>query len=248
MYTLQIPEFAEALRQEVCDANSPCNECCAILTSPECRNHLGLNNLPVNPIPNCECHDVCVQEVTMISATEVHQTLPYPPIGLCRLGPDITLPPLVPNQVGFVFASCAGETLGPNCCSAINTIHLLIVLTAVGNSVVAVPLTLNLTLSNFYDFPTCAGPLDCTTVARRMREIDGSCKIIQLRAIVNATADAILVDGKVIDKLWKHQNLWFVGIRPYDLTDDQRTNQGFVSITVDSAFTNLNHAINPCGS
>ncbi|HWQ61355.1 MAG TPA: hypothetical protein VN521_03530 [Negativicutes bacterium] len=250
MYTLQIPEFAAALRQELaCDANSPCNECCAILNDPNCRINFGLDivpNGPNNPIPNCECHDVCVQEVTMIASTEICQRLPYPPLGICRLGPGVTLPPITPGQIGLVYVICAGETLGPNCCSAVNSIQLLIILTAVGGSVVALPVTINVTLANFFDFPTCA-PLDCTTVARRMKEIDGSCKIIQLKAVVNATADAILLTGKIVDKLWKHENLWFVGVRPYGLNDAQRT-QGFISITVDSEFTNFNHAINPCTS
>lgn len=245
-YELQIPDFAAALRQLPCDINSPCNECCDIITDPNCRLNFGLDtpNGPNNPIPNCTCHDVCVQEVTMIAATEIHRTLPYPPLGICRLGPGVNLPPILPNQVGLVYVVCAGETLGPNCCSAVNNIQLLIILTSTAGSVVALPVTINVTLSNFFDFPTCA-PLTCTQVAQRMKEIDGSCKIIQLRAVVNAAGDAILLDGKLIDKLWQHQNLWFTGLRPYDLSEAQR-NQGFISITVDNVFTNLNHAINPC--
>jgi hypothetical protein len=249
MYTLQVPEFAAALRhpQLACDLNTPCNECCAIASDPNCRINFGLDivpNGPNNPIPNCECHDVCVQEVTMIASSEICVALPYPPIGVCRLGPGVTLPPITPGQIGLVYVVCAGETLGADCCSAINSIQILIILTTLTGSVVALPVTLNVTLANFFDFPTCA-PLTCNQVATRMKEIDGSCKIIQLRAVVNGTGTAVFLSGKIIDKLWKHENLWFVGIRPYDLNAAQR-NLGFISITVDNVFTNLNHAIDPC--
>lgn len=246
-YKLEIPDFAAAWRQGIaCDINSGCNDCCEIASDPNCRLNFGLDtpNGPNNPIANCVCHDVCVQEVTMISSQEVHATIPYPPVGRCRLGPGVTLPAIIPGAVANLFVTCAGEALGATCTSVCNTIGLLAIVPTLTGTVIALPLQITLTFSTFFDFPTCA-PLTPTQVATRMKEIDGSCKIIQLRAVVNATGDAILIDGKVVDKLWQHQNLWFVGVRPFDLNDAER-NLGFISITVDNVFTNCLQQINPC--
>ncbi len=246
-YRLEIPDFATAWRQEIpCDVNTSCNECCIVASDPNCRLNFGLDtpNGPNNPIANCACHDVCVQEVTMIASQEVHATIPYPPVGRCRLGPGVTLPAIRPNAPVALYVTCAGEALGVDCASICNTIGLTTIVPTVTGSVIALPLQLTLTFSTFFDFPTCA-QLTPLQVATRMKEIDGSCKIIQLNAVVNGAGDAILINGKVVDKLWQHQNLWFVGIRPYDLNAAER-NLGFISITVDTTFTNCLQQINPC--
>jgi hypothetical protein len=183
-----------------------------------------------------------VQEVTMIAAAEVCQTIPYPPLGPCRLG--LSLPLLAPNQQCSLFVTCADEALGSDCVSVVNTIGLLIVCTSETGAVVVVPSTLTVTSGTFYDFPSCAR-LFFSEVRRRLQEIDGSCKIIQLKAAINADGSAILVGGKVVDKLWKHENLWFEGLRPYGLNQADR-NEGFISITVNSTFNDRNHALGFC--
>lgn len=227
--------------------DSPCEtsvECLLVASDSNCRLDLGLDtpNGPNNPIPASACHDVCVQEVTMTAAAEVRQTIPYPPLGPCRLG--LSLPLLAPDQQCSLFVICADEALGSDCGSVVNTIGLLIVCTSESGAVVVVPSTLTVTYRTFYDFPSCAR-LFFSEVQRRLQEIDGSCKIIQLKAAINADGSAILVDGKVIDKLWKHENLWFDGLRPYDLDQAQR-DQGFTSITVSRLFTSGNQGIYPC--
>lgn len=226
--------------------NSTPSGCAFIINDPDSRLKFGLDTPsgPDNPVPDSVCHDICVRDVTMIASTEVHESLPYPPIGLCRLGPSTSLPPLVPNQQCGLFVTCVDALLGLDCASATNTIGLMIICVTASGSVVAVPLSLTVTFSTFFDFPSSA-QLYISELRRRLREIDGSCKLIQLKATVNAAADAILIDGKVVDKLWKHENLWFTGLRPYGLAQEQR-DQGFISITVDSVFTNCNQAITPC--
>lgn len=223
-----------------------CNECSEKVNDPTCRLNFGLVTPygPNNPIPDCLCYDVCVQNVSMIAFAEVHRNISYLPIGQCRLGPNINLPQLVPDQTARLYVTCASEVLGPDCASVINTIALLVICVSTTGTAVAVPCTLSITCNDFYDFPSCA-KFYPSEVQRKMKEIDGSCLIIQLKATVNSTGDVILIDGKIIDKLWKHENLWLTGLKPYGLTDDQR-NSGYSSITVKSIFQNNNHSLEPC--
>ena len=80
-----------------------------------------------------------------------------------------------------------------------------------------------------------------------LADIDGSCLVIQLvaQAVAFGTTTQIVISGKIIDKLWKHENLWITGIRPYDLNAAQR-NEGFVSFTIADIFNN-SHKIGDCG-
>ena len=222
------------------------SECALLVSDPDSRISLGLDTPggPNNPIPDCLCYDVCVRKVTMIASAEVHQSILYSPIAQCRLGPDANLPLLVPDQIAEIYVTCAGEVLASDCVSVINTIKLLAICISTIGTAVIVPFTLTLTHNTFFDFPSCT-KLDSDEVGKRMKEIDGSCKIIQLKATVNNAGDAILIDGKIIDKLWKHENLHLEGLKPYGLTDAQR-NSGYSSITIRSIFQDFNHALRPC--
>lgn len=224
-FNLEVPEFASLFRAP-CDPNGVCNDCCNLFSTLGA--NLGVLNTPVNPTPNCVCHDVCVEDVTLICATPITRTLDYPPVGRCRLG-GVSLPALSPSTPCNVFVSCADEALGPTCSSVIVTLGLLIVC---GN--VVVPTCFSVTCNTFIDFPTGTA-VSGTTLRDRIKEIDGSCLTIQVNAVTNADGSQIIISGKIIDKLWKHENLWIQGIRPYDLSDVERAN-GFISITVKQDF------------
>ena len=235
VFQLEVPEFASLLRQ--CDPNGICNECCDLLSS--CAANLGILNTPVNPTPECVCHDICVEEVTLICAKPVNCTIPYPPIGRCRLG-NVPLPPLPNNTICNVFVTCADEVLDAGCQSVSATIGLLIVC-----GTVVVPTCFTIQCNTFTSVPDCTA-VTGLALQQQIKEIDGSCLVIQVRAVTNADGTAIILTGKVIEKLWKHQNLMVVGLRPYDLNDAERAD-GFISITVSNEFNAL-HKISPCSS
>jgi len=236
-YQLEVPEFASLLRAP-CDPNGICNECCNLFGTFAA--NYGILNTPVNPTPNCVCHDICVEEVTMICAQPINRAVSYPPFGPCRLG-GVNLPVLPNNATCNVFVSCAQEALNAGCQSITITVGLYIVC-----GTVVVPTCFTVTCDTFFDFPSGVA-VSGSDLQQRLREIDGSCIVIQLNARTNATGDQIQITGKIIDKLWKHENLWVTGIRPYDLSPGDRTANGFISLTIKEEF-DPPHAIPACNN
>lgn len=230
-FRLEVPEFASLLRQTPCDPNGTCNDCCNIFAS--CGANLGVLNIPVNATPECTCHDICVEEVTLICATPITRILPYPPVGPCRLG-CLELPSLTPNSTCNVFISCAEETL-VNCNTPNPSVSITVGLLIVCENVV-LPTCFTVSCNTFIDFATCTA-ITGLALCDRLREIDGSCLTIQANARTNADGTQVIITGKIIDKLWKHENLLVTGLRPYDLSDVDRAN-GFISITVNQEFGN----------
>ena len=228
-----------------------CTEC--VLPIFTCAANFGLTCPPI-ALPTCECHDICVEEVRLIALAggtcEFTQCFNYPPIGPCRLGAGITLPIIDTTVQPRVFVVCAQEVLDPTTCQVINVqIQILILASTINSGNVLIPLGINVAFDTFYRFPDCSTVVTGTDLQNALTEIDGSCLVIQLRAdatpIGNAGTVQIVISGKIIDKLWKHENLWVTGIRPYDLTDAQR-NDGFVSFTIPDVFNNT-HTIGSCG-
>lgn len=225
---------------------------CAIPSS--CSANFGLTCPPFSTAA-CECHDICVEEVRLIGLAggncEFTQCFSYPPIGQCRLGAGITLPIIDTTVQPKVFVVCAQEVLDSTTCQVINVqIQLLVLAATINSGNVLIPLTINIAFDTFFPFPNCTTPITGTALQNALTEIDGSCLIIQLKA--NATPVGttgtvqITLSGKIIDKLWKHENLWITGLRPYGLTDAQR-NEGFVSFTIPDIFNNT-HTISACDS
>lgn len=244
----EIPDFcATHTRQE-----GACNDCLAIFEDPICANNFGLTCDPVNT-PTCTCHDICVEEVRLIGTTEGNcefvQCFNYPPIGPCRLGANIVLPIIDLNTPFKIFVVCAEEVLGTDC-QVINVkVRILILAATMTNGIpgsILLPLDIDASFDTFYRFPDCAEPVTGNDLQDALTEIDGSCLVIQLKAEAGIVGNVtqIVVRGKIIDKLWKHENLWVTGIRPYDLTDAQK-NDGFVSFTVEDVFKE-GHKIGNC--
>ena len=246
----EIPDFCATHTRQ----GGACNDCLAIFEDPNCVNHFGLSCDP-NNTATCTCHDICVQEVRLIGTTEGNceftQCFNYPPIGPCRLGSGITLPIIDINHPCKVFVVCAEETLDQPTCQTINaTVRILIFCHTMTNGVVGnilIPLDINVSFDTFYRFPECT-LVTGNDLQDALTDIDGSCLVIQLKAQARLVGNftQLVVSGKIIDKLWKHENLWVTGIRPYDLTAAQK-NDGFVSFTVEDVFKE-GHKIGNCAS
>lgn len=224
---------------------------CAIPNT--CAANFGITCPPISAT-TCECHDICVEEVRLIGlaggSCEFTQCFSYPPIGQCRLGAGITLPIIDTAVQPKVFVVCAQEVLDSTTCQVINVqIQLLVLAATINSGNVLIPLTINVAFDTFFPFPDCTTTITGSALQNALTEIDGSCLIIQLKANaapVGTTGTVqITLTGKIIDKLWKHENLWVTGIRPYGLNDAQR-NEGFVSFTIPDIFNNT-HTISACG-
>jgi len=241
----EIPDYcAHHKRQE------GCADCLDIFNDPNCAAAFGLtcerNNAAI-----CTCHDICVEEVRLIGTAsgncEFTQCFNFPPIGQCRLGAGVTLPIIDTTIPLKVFVVCAQEILGSDCQTINAQVRILILAQTTNGSPILLPLDITVSFDTFFRFPECTGPVTGNDLQNALTDIDGSCLVIQLRAqAVNyGSTTQIVISGKIIDKLWKNENLWVTGLRPYDLSDAQR-NDGFVSFTIHDIFNN-SHRIGDCG-
>jgi hypothetical protein len=242
----EIPGFcATDTRKEDCD------ECLDILKNPKCAAAFGLDFSPTHPVPPCTCHDICVEEVRLIGTISgergFNHCFNFPPIGPCRLGAGVTLPEIDTRKRLKVFVVSAQESLDGNC-QAINVkIRILILATTTTCNNILLPLDIDVCFDTFFRFPECEGPVTCDELQNALAEIDGSCLVIQLKAHAACVCGTtkISLSGKIIDKLWKNENLWITGIRPYELSEEQKR-EGFVSFTVHDVFNNA-HKMGDCG-
>jgi uncharacterized repeat protein (TIGR01451 family)/fimbrial isopeptide formation D2 family protein len=224
-----------------------CSECHFIIEDPEKRICFGLDspNGPNNPIPDCVCHDICTEEVRFISSANATACIAFPGVNPCRLG-GIQFPTLTPNNHCDVFVICAQEDITSHCTTITVRIGLLIV--CMTSNGVPVPFVTTVVLAfpdtSFIPFPDCTtGPLNAVQFQEALEIIDGSCTVIQLNATTDTTGTQINVAGKVIEKLWKHENLWVVGLRPYDLIPNDVAINGFVSFTISQPLQPINSCI-----
>ncbi|EAX48435.1 hypothetical protein TcarDRAFT_2385 [Thermosinus carboxydivorans Nor1] len=249
-YKLEVPAFA-SLRPDglLCDPLlGPCNECCAKSQNATCNIATGRTvpgNVPNHPETNCSCHDICVQEVTHLCTHVVNVDLPYPPVGRCRINlpPGVNFPTLTPNQVCQVVLTCAEEELASDCKSVNVEVGLMIICPS-GQGAVALPTCVRFTCdaSNTFSFATCTKVPDADAMKEIISKTDGSCIKVVLQANVNATGDKIELRGKIIDKLWRHENLWVMAVQPYPEIPN------FTQFTVKTEITTFNHNFGPCNS
>lgn len=245
----EVPNFSSLTRQEIEEPNDPCQDC--LNTFFTCGPNFGTTLIPVNPTPNCTCHDICVEEVRFIGVPINPPTacIAFPPIPTCRLS-GATLPTLAADTHPAVFVICADETITNNCTHITVRIGLLIIAqtTTPGLTVPFVTsITVDFPFNSFFPFPDCStGPLNQAQFIDEIERIDGSCTLIQLNATVDVTGTFITIAGKVIEKLWKHENLWIVGLRPFDLSPAEIAD-GFVSFTVSQELQPINSCTGfPC--
>ena len=229
-------------------ADPNCAECCAIFTDPARRTAFGYQ---VASAP-CECHDICVEDVRDICVERrtARQVVPCLSDGSagCRGGflPD------GPPQIQSWRVLCAEERLSPatGCDRIINDIEFEVVLRyASGVLAVITPRdTFDCFWFEFARFPSGVFYPNSTAGLNQFRNelaiIDGSCKVIIIEnvRIVTEGNDCILeVIYKVIDKLWKHENLLVSAIKPYPGVGEQQ------NLTVSQKFRQ-GHKIGPCNN
>lgn len=240
----EIPDFCNLTRQGPCDANCPCNDCLTLFN--DCGPNLGTTTNPVSKTPVCQCHDICTEEVVLIgNSGEFTKCIAYPPVGPCRvLCPgSFTFPALTVGDHCQVIVWCAEEQIDPGCQTITVKIGLVVICGNCQTSPIILPLpTFTRTFTTFFSFPECT-PVSGQALKDELTRIDGSCIVAQFNAIVTSP-NQITVTGKIIDKLWRAENLWVEGIRPFEL-NDQAVANGFTSFTIKGIF-NSNHQIGPC--
>jgi hypothetical protein len=222
-------------------------------TAPVCNANYNFGCLYPAGTESC-CHDICVEDVRLVAllpgnTCEFTECFAYPPIGRCRLPSDITLPFIDTATPPRVFVACAQETLDSASCQVINVVIEILVLarTTLGSSIL-IPLTLNATFDTFFAFPDCTTPISGAALQNELTKIDGSCLVVQLGASYRTVSGGvqIVITGRIIDKLWKHENLWIEARLPYTLSDTEIANN-WVSFTIPDIF-NHQHKLTPCGS
>ncbi|MDD3751994.1 MAG: hypothetical protein PHU60_08115, partial [Tissierellia bacterium] len=220
-----------------------CSECCAIFANDTLRAAFGYQIEETE----CVCHDICVQDVRdiCVELREFREIIPCNVNGGsgCRGGfsPD-GLP-----TVGSFRVDCAEECLNPPTCDRItNEVKFQVILDYDGTKAI-------MTFSDefecfwfeFAKFPSGVfypnDPLGqgLADFREELALIDGSCKVIifdrvEVVALPNGNCQ-LEIDYKVIDKLWKEENLLVSAIKPY----------GEDNITVKQEFMQ-GHQIGPC--
>ncbi|HBN83053.1 MAG TPA: hypothetical protein DDZ89_04355 [Clostridiales bacterium] len=226
--------------------NPNCGECCAIFTDPARRAAFGYQAESVT----CECHDICVEDVRDICVRQRTAThcVPCNPDGRagCRGG---FLPDGAPGIQSWRVL-CAEERLSPStgCDRIINELEFEVVLRyGTGTLAVVTPRdTFNCFWYEFARFPSGVHFQNNLAGLNQFRSelaaIDGSCKVIIIEnvRVVTIGNDCVLeIDYKVIDKLWKHENLLVSALKPYPGVGEVG------NITVSQEFEQ-GHRIVPC--
>ncbi|MGE4485391.1 MAG: hypothetical protein AB7C97_09820 [Oscillospiraceae bacterium] len=226
-----------------------CSECCNIFTNEAKRAAFGYQAASAS----CECHDICVEDVRDICVKEKTLThcVPCNPDGRagCRGG---FLPDGVPAVQSWRVL-CAEESLSPatGCDRITNKIEFEVVL-RYGSGTFAVVTPIDIFDCFWYEFARFPSGVFFTNNIAGLNQfrnelafIDGSCKVIIIESVTVATDgnDCVLsIDYKVIDKLWKHENLLISAIKPYP-----GVNEAGAAITVSQEFEQ-GHKIGPCNN
>ncbi len=171
-------------------------------------------------------HDICTKDVRDICVKET--TLAYcipcntDGIAGCRGGflPD------GPPTVQSYRLLCADENLSPTtgCDRIINNVEFEVVLRFGSTVVVVTPKdTITCMWYEFAKFPSGTFYPNNSTGLNQFRneltKIDGSCKVIvveNVRVGTNGNDCMLFIDYKIVDKLWKHENLLVLAVNPYE--------------------------------
>ena len=213
----------EALQAPPCATglNPNRGESSAIFSDPAKRAAFGYEAETVA----CVCHDICVEDVRDIGVKDrtLFHCVPCNTDGRagCRGG---FLPDGVPTIQSWRVL-CADEALSPatGCDRINNEVEFEVVLRYGSTLVVVTPRdTFSIMWHKFARFPSGVFYPNTTAGQNQFRNelalIDGSCKVVIIESVTVATEgnDCVLqIAYKVIDKLWKHENLLVSAIRPY---------------------------------
>ncbi|MBU4532651.1 MAG: hypothetical protein U1D96_07365 [Eubacteriales bacterium] len=199
------------------DENNLCVDCCGIFMDPALREAFGYQE----ELADCQCHDICVPDVRLICAEEITHVFSLPgvngPAFGCRGGRVIT--EAFPATCESVTVRCAEEELNEDCDAVLNTIGLEIVLLLTVNgceTYLVINTDVEFECTTFFTFPDGL-EVSGEDLTEALKFIDGSCKtiIIESCQVLNDANPRVEVELKVIDKLWKHENLLVSAVKPY---------------------------------
>jgi len=173
-----------------------------------------------------ECHDICVQDVKYICRRNLrNMELPISNFcggrqqGNCRGEKDLVDP--TDLEIRDVIVTCAQEELAEDCRSVIVTVGLqFIVENDDTGSKLCIDKEIMFECRRFRSFPDGA-LVRGRDLEDALKFIDGSCIVIDLTVddleIVTVDGETVIRvnRGFIIDKLWKHEDLWIQAIQPY---------------------------------
>jgi len=187
-----------------------------MLNDPEVVERFGFDQ-DSRIIPNV-LHDICVPDVKYICTQPIDLYVPIPATGgglvtgSCRN----ELIPLTPDVNCAVSVICAEEKLKPTCLGVDIKVGFQIVLTP-PNPLVCPTMVINyyhdFDCTTFCPFPTGA-PITGDAVRNALKTIDGSCVVVKDLCchIDDGQCSRVHIRGTLIDKLWKHDNLYVLGV------------------------------------
>ncbi len=164
-------------------------------------------------------HDICVQDVKYTCTQDIDLYVPIPATGdglvpgSCRG----ELIPITPDMSCAVSVICAEESLKPSCLGVDIRVGFQIVLTPPPNANLCPTLVINhyhdFECTTFCPFPS-GRPISGNDVRTALQKIDGSCVVVKDLCchIDDGQCSRVHITGILIDKLWKHDNLYVLGI------------------------------------
>lgn len=215
-----VEEVPEDVELELFISNCPgdfrnCKECCDVLNNPVARSRFGVQTSDVPKI-SCTCHDICVQEAKLFCVQPIPTfTCPFTP------GVDNGCRGIVCDGVPVscnVVVTRADEVLCTSTCDRVNfcvEYVLEVAISGCPQPVCLFPPPVTGTCNVFFPFPTGAA-ISGTALREEMRKIDGSCLVVNIDCIV--TGNTVIASGNIVEKLWKHENLWVTALNPYPNT------------------------------
>jgi hypothetical protein len=209
----------------------------------------------LNADRDLRCIDICVPTVLLIHPFgTITKYIPWPnattnPNRDCRGIYDIPTG-LAPNRC-FFRVTCADEEF--ICVNGVPSIAVNVkgqlILEFVVNGtpifwvseITIVDETLT-SVSNWYRTDT-GNEINNQRFSEFIRLIDGSCLVTNTKCEIDVANEQIIFTANVVDKLWKHENVWVEGVTPY-LQLILLQPPVFENITVHQEFED--HAIQPC--
>lgn len=177
-----------------------------------------------------ECLDLCTQNVRAIASRQIRETVPLPSISgfLNSCTGMVDTASGIDTKFASLRVTCAKEELV--CCDTNNpgvrvTIKGQIIVRTLScdrrcpPSYMAIPM--ELVNEVIHDFYSTKDGSKIEHLKNELPLIDGSCMVINLSCKISKEATAngcrfvATIRGSVVDKLWKHENIWVEGIRPY---------------------------------
>jgi hypothetical protein len=235
--------------QQVPVCNEPiqnCAECCAIFTNPTQRAAFGYQIQSAT----CECHDICVEDVRDICVKQRTKTQIIPCRMDGRAGCRGGFLPDGPPTIRSWRVLCAEECLNTSdCLGVLNEVEFEVVLDYSGTLVVVTPKDeFECRFNEFARFPSGVkytnDQAGRNAFLNEISQIDGSCKVIiiesvTVRQVTESNDCELVIVYKVIDKLWKHENLLVSALKPYVGPGET------INLTIKQEF-GQGHKIGPC--